>query len=56
MFCKWVVLIPAVVSVAGAADIRVVEEIVAKVNGDIITRGQLDTTRQGIVQEARRQG
>jgi len=56
MFCKWIVLIPAAVLVAGAADIRVVEEIVCKVNGDIITRGQLDQTRQGILQEAKRQG
>src|SRR5215469_11452806 len=56
MFRKWIVLIPAVVSLALAADVRVVEEIVAKVNGDIITRGQLDQSRQGIVQEARRQG
>jgi peptidyl-prolyl cis-trans isomerase SurA len=30
----------------GAADIAVVEEIVAKVNGDIITRGELDRTRR----------
>ena len=29
-----------------AADIAVVEEIVAKVNGDIITRGELDRTRR----------
>jgi len=29
-----------------AADIAVIEEIVAKVNGDIITRGELDRTRR----------
>ena len=29
-----------------AADIQVIEQIVAKVNGDIITRGELDTSRR----------
>jgi parvulin-like peptidyl-prolyl isomerase len=36
----------AALSAAAAADIRVVEEIAAKVNGDIITRGELDEQRR----------
>jgi parvulin-like peptidyl-prolyl isomerase len=39
-----------------AADIRVVEEIAAKVNGDIITRGELEETRQEIAKAARADG
>ena len=35
----------AVVSIA-AADVKVIEQIVAKVNGDIITRGELERGRQ----------
>ncbi len=38
MTCKIAVLSLAAVAAALAADIRVVEEIAAKVNGDIITR------------------
>src|SRR5579883_767111 len=41
---------------ASAADVRVVEEIVAKVNGDIITRTELEHTRQSIEAELRQQG
>lgn len=44
----------------GAADnppnLKVVEEIAAKVNGDIITRGELEKKRMEIEMEARRQG
>jgi len=43
-------------SIAMAADVRIVEEIVAKVNGDIITRSDLAHTRQEIAAELRRQG
>jgi peptidyl-prolyl cis-trans isomerase SurA len=39
-----------------AADIRVVEEIAAKVNGDIITRGELDQARKDIEQQLRAEG
>jgi peptidyl-prolyl cis-trans isomerase SurA len=38
------------------ADIRVVEEIVAKVNGDIITRGDLDTARRDRMAGLKQQG
>src|SRR5713226_6500040 len=36
--------------------VRVVEEIAAKVNGDIITRGELERKRLEIEAEARKQG
>lgn len=39
------------IGVCAAADIGVVEEIIAKVNGDIVTRGDLDRARRGIAQE-----
>jgi peptidyl-prolyl cis-trans isomerase SurA len=41
---------------AGAADIRVVEEIAAKVNGDIITRGELEQTRKDLEQALKQEG
>ncbi len=40
----------------GASDVRVVEEIVAKVNGEIITKGDLDEGRHDLENEAREQG
>ena len=39
-----------------AFDVRVVEEIVAKVNGDIITRGEIDHTRQELEAQLKQQG
>ena len=56
MFHRFVILIAASLTIAGAADIRVVEEIVSKVNGDIITRGEIDHTREMLTQELRGQG
>jgi len=41
---------------AAAADVHIVEEIVAKVNGDIITKGELERTRQEIEAELHQQG
>lgn len=38
-----------------AADIQVVEEIVAKVNGDIITKGEIERTRRQLEAELRTQ-
>ena len=38
----------ATLPLAVAADIRVVEEIAAKVNGDIVTRGELDEQRRDL--------
>src|ERR1700736_315527 len=42
--------------VSFAADVRVVEEIVAKVNGDIVTKGELEKTRQDMEAALRQQG
>ena len=40
---------------AGAFDIQVIEEIVAKVNGDIITRGEIERNKRTIEAEIRTQ-
>src|SRR6202140_2779769 len=59
MPCRFVVLIAASLAAAAAADnvnVRVVEEIAAKVNGDIITRGDLERKRAEVEAEAKRQG
>ena len=61
MSCRFVVLIAASLAAASAADnpsvnVRVVEEIAAKVNGDIITRGDLEKKRTEVEAEAKRQG
>ena len=48
MFRRFVVLIAATLPLAVAADVKVVEEIAAKVNGDIITRGELDQSRRDL--------
>lgn len=56
MFLRFFVLLAAGAALLGAADVRVVEEIVAKVNGEIITRTELERTRQELEAEALRQG
>ena len=58
MFRRFVVLIASTIAVCAAADnnVKVVEEIAAKVNGDIITRGELDKKRAEIEAEAKRSG
>lgn len=58
MFRRFVVLIASTIAVCAAADnnVKVVEEIAAKVNGDIITRGELDKKRLEIEAEAKRSG
>ena len=57
MFRRFVVLMMASLAVGSAADnVKVVEEIAAKVNGDIITRGELARKRLDIEAEAKRQG
>ena len=43
------------ISSVHAADISVIEEIVAKVNGDIITRGEIERTRRQLESEMRSQ-
>ena len=57
MFRSFVVLIVSTVAIGSAADnVKVVEEIAAKVNGDIITRGELARKRGEAEAEAKRQG
>ena len=58
MFRRFVVLIASSLAVGFAADnnVKVVEEIAAKVNGDVITRGELARKRLDIEAEAKRQG
>ena len=60
MFRRFVVLIASTLAVSFAADnninVKVVEEIAAKVNGDIITRGDLEKKRLELEAEAKRQG
>src|ERR1035438_3169173 len=57
MFRRFVVLIAFTLAVCAAADnVKVVEEIAAKVNGDIITRGELARKRVEAEAEAKRQG
>jgi len=56
MLGRIVVLMAAALPMAVAADVQVVEEIAAKINNDIITRGELEHRRQEIEQELRRQG
>lgn len=56
MTSKIAVLSLTAVAAVMAADIRVVEEIAAKVNGDIITRGELDQTRKEIEQALKAEG
>ncbi len=51
-----IVLAAAGVAAALAADVKVVEEIAAKVNGEIITRGDLEQTRSEIEQGLRGEG
>jgi peptidyl-prolyl cis-trans isomerase SurA len=54
---KFLMLFAAVLPLALAADnAHVVEEIVAKVNGDIVTRGDLDEAREQAIGEAQQQG
>jgi len=56
MYRRFVLLLAASVSAAAAADVHVVEEIVAKINNDIITRGELERTRLEMEAELRQQG
>ena len=56
MIRSFVVLSMATLAVGLAADIRIVEEIAAKVNGDIITRGELEQARRTLEQELRAKG
>jgi parvulin-like peptidyl-prolyl isomerase len=56
MLCRFVVLIAATLSVAAAAEIKVVEQIVAKVNGEIVTMSDLDQLRVETENELKEKG
>jgi parvulin-like peptidyl-prolyl isomerase len=59
MLRRFVVIAISTLAVCAAADnppVKVIEEIAAKVNGDIITRGELEKKRSDAEAEAKRQG
>ena len=56
MFSRIALLSAAGISLAFAADVHIIEEIAAKVNGDIITRSELEQTRREIEQSLRADG
>jgi peptidyl-prolyl cis-trans isomerase SurA len=56
MYRRLIPLLAASISLAAAADVRIVEEIVAKVNNDVITRGEMERTQQELAAELRQQG
>jgi parvulin-like peptidyl-prolyl isomerase len=56
MFRRFALLIAATVPFAGAADVKLVEEIAAKVNGDIVTRGELEQQRRDFERSLRAEG
>ena len=55
MTSRFVVLMAAGLQLAAAADIRVVEEIAAKVNGDIVTRGEMEEQQREYEQYLRQE-
>lgn len=56
MYVRCFVLLAVSVAGAAAADVRVVEEIIAKVNGDIITRGEIDRGQQNMAALLKQEG
>jgi peptidyl-prolyl cis-trans isomerase SurA len=56
MFRRFALLIAVTVPFAAAADVKLVEEIAAKVNGDIITRGELESQRRDLEKQMRAEG
>jgi parvulin-like peptidyl-prolyl isomerase len=56
MFRRYALLIAATLPFAFAADVRLVEEIAAKVNGDIITRGELEQQKRDLEKTMRAEG
>jgi parvulin-like peptidyl-prolyl isomerase len=56
MFRRYALLIAATLPFAFAADVKLVEEIAAKVNGDIITRGELEQQRRDLEKTMRAEG
>jgi len=56
MRLPWILAGIAAAGLASAAEITVIEEIVAKVNGEIITRGDIERTRKQMEAAMREQG
>jgi peptidyl-prolyl cis-trans isomerase SurA len=56
MYRRLILFLVASITAAAAADVHIVEEIVAKVNSDIITKGELARARAEFDAELRQQG
>ncbi len=56
MYRRFLFIVLGSISAAAAADVHIIEEIVAKVNNDIITKGELARVRMDIEAELRQQG
>lgn len=55
-FSKYLLLTGVASAALTAADVRIMEEIVAKVNGDIVTRTELERSRSGLIADLRQRG
>jgi peptidyl-prolyl cis-trans isomerase SurA len=55
-YMKFLSVLLVTLSVSMAAEIGVIEELVAKVNGDIVTRGDLDRALRSVAGELQQQG
>lgn len=53
---RYFFLVVASLGTLAASDVHIVEEIVAKVNGDIITRGEIERSRQTLAAALRQDG
>jgi peptidyl-prolyl cis-trans isomerase SurA len=56
MFRRYALLVAVTLPFAFTAEIRLVEEIAAKVNGDIITRGELEQQKRDLEKSLRAEG
>jgi peptidyl-prolyl cis-trans isomerase SurA len=56
MYLRFSLVSVLAVGMSSAADIRIVEEIVCKVNGDIITRGEMERQHQTLEAALRQEG
>lgn len=55
MFARLLAVFLAFFGAVALAEVKVIEQIVAKVNGDIITRGELEKSRQALEEELKQQ-
>ena len=53
---RWILASLAVCASALAAEVGLVEEIIAKVNGDIITRSEIERSRKQLQEELKQRG